>query len=435
MAEDMFHRTLASANHQNITTSRSNMPQSCISRSDAIVEYLLEEKDLESLPHYDVQNPFNKTKTRRFYSLADVRAKSLELHGTEYALDAKKATMRLAKAPPAPDSSHVVNAALIGNGVVLIGKTAAFIVSGSGAMLSEAIHTLADLGNQMLLKYGIYQSEQPASTRAPYGHASERYIFGLMSGVGIFFIGCGVTVYHGITLLLNPQDIVSVPMALSVLVCSGAVEAATFAVALKQVRDAAAHHRMSLMEFVKDGPDPLGVAVMMEDGAAVAGVGIATTCLGLAYITDNHVWDAVGTLGVGGLLGMVAMFLISKNRQMLVGMSVPQERLEAIKQRLLEEDTVRSLHDVRAVVVGSREIRFKAEIHFDGSRLAARLWEREGVDFQHALDHINSPEDLRDHLLYFGDEVVEALGDEVDRLEDVVRDEMPEARYVDLEAW
>merc|ERR1711908_58254 len=151
---------------------------------------------------------------------------------------------------------------------------------------------------------------------------------------------------------------------------------------------------------------------------------------GLAYVTGNHMWDAIGTIGIGGLLGAGAMFLISKNRQMLVGMSVPRERLKAVTRRLLEEDSVRSLHDVRAVVVGSDEIRFKAEIHFDGSRLAARLWEREGVDLQHTLDNIRTPEDLRQHLLFFGDEVVEALGEEVDRLEDVVREEMPEARYV-----
>eukprot|EP00750_Incisomonas_marina_P026463 INCI591.2.p2 GENE.INCI591.2~~INCI591.2.p2 ORF type:complete len:292 (+),score=55.38 INCI591.2:1057-1932(+) len=286
------------------------------------------------------------------------------------------------------------------------------------------------------VKVGVRRSSRTPNYDHPYGHASERYIFGLISGVGIFFLGCGVTVYHGVTLLLEPAHAIeSLPIAFGVLAFSGLVESYTLFVAWRQVRQAAADINMPMLKYIKDGPDPIGVAVMMEDGAAVIGVGIAAASLGLTWWTGNIMFDAIGTMAIGGLLGGVAAFLVTKNREMLVGRSVPRESLQAVEQALLNDKIVRTVYGTKGVVMGSDQVRFKAEIQFNGWNLTEKYLAKTGVDLGLAQSRLNSKEDLDTFLCLFGDDLVDMLSDEVDRLEGVVREHLPTAKYVDLEVW
>ena len=107
----------------------------------------------------------------------------------------------------AGSSQRAVVAAILGITIVTIAKFGAFFVTGSGALLSEGIHTSADLLNQILLFVGIKRSNRQADRAFPYGYGAERYVWALMSAVGIFFLGCGVTVYHGIESLLHPHEL------------------------------------------------------------------------------------------------------------------------------------------------------------------------------------------------------------------------------------
>ena len=115
------------------------------------------------------------------------------------------------------DQLHVVNVAIAGNCVVTLAKFFGFAISGSGSMLSEAVHSCADLANQFLLRIGITRSYLPSDAEHPYGYSLEQYVFGLVSGVGIFFLGCGATVYHGVSLMMSPHVVESLPTALAVL--------------------------------------------------------------------------------------------------------------------------------------------------------------------------------------------------------------------------
>ena len=118
--------------------------------------------------------------------------------------------------------SHPVTvlAAMAANLVIMVAKFVAFGITGSGAMLSEAIHTLADVLNQILLMVGIVRSEKPADGDYRYGYGQERFVWALISAVGIFFLGCGVTLYHGISSLMHPHEVSGLGWAVGVLLFS-----------------------------------------------------------------------------------------------------------------------------------------------------------------------------------------------------------------------
>jgi zinc transporter 9 len=234
-------------------------------------------------------------------------------------------------------------------------KVIAYLYTGSAAMLSEAIHSLADMLNQCLLAFGLAQSIRRPDPDHPYGWSRARYIYSLISGVGIFFMGAGVTCYHGVIGIMHPPVLESLPVAFSVLAASVVVEGATLWAAVKQVKRSAQETGMSFKDYVLRGRDPTAVTVLLEDSASVTGVLLAASMLGLAQYTHNTVYDAVGSIGIGGLLGAVALFLIRRNSRALVGQSIPREDLKEIIALLESDVMIRSIHDIKATDMGKHQ--------------------------------------------------------------------------------
>jgi zinc transporter 9 len=249
-------------------------------------------------------------------------------------------------------SAKVVLLAIVSNFAVLVFKTVAYLYTGSAAMLSEAIHSLADMLNQCLLAVGIAQSIRRPDPDHPYGWSRARYVYSLISGVGIFFLGSGVSCYHGVLGIMHPPVLESLPVAFSVLAASLAVEGATLWAAVKQVRKSAQEAEMTFKSYVLRGRDPAAVTVLLEDSAAITGVLLAASMLGLAQYTGNTLYDAIGSIGIGGLLGFVALFLIQRNSSALVGQSIPREDLREIINLLESDVMIRSIHDVKATDMG-----------------------------------------------------------------------------------
>lgn len=331
--------------------------------------------------------------------------------------------------------SKAVLVAMATNSALFVAKTGAFLLSGSASMLSEAVHSLADVANQALLAIGIRESRKRADAEHPYGYAQEKHIFALISGVGIFFLGCGVSVYHGVSGLFEHEPLESIPLALSVLGVSLLLESYSMSVALKELRADATTAGQTLLQHVREGADPMNIAVLAEDAAAVAGVAIATGCLGLTYWTGNGIYDSIGSITVGCLLGGVAVFLVQRNRNMLVGVSVPAYKLDRVEDVLLRDPVVDGVHDVKAVITGRSSGRFKVEISFNPAALAQRTFQRRGLDKLHAKV-LAAEGDLgrfERELISFSADLMDVLGDEVDRLEDIVRNELPEVSHVDIE--
>ncbi|MCX4239894.1 cation diffusion facilitator family transporter [Paraliomyxa miuraensis] len=328
----------------------------------------------------------------------------------------------------AGSSKSAVLGALLGNGLLTLVKFGAFAFSGSGAMFSEAIHSLADTVNQGLLFVGIRQSERPADALFPYGYGAERYLYSLLSAVGIFVLGCGVTVYHGIHNLTDPPEISQSWVPLAVLAVSLVVEGSVLLSAARVVW--ANKGQQSLWEYLRSTTDPTAAAVLLEDAVACTGVLIAMAGIGLSQLTGNPTFDAVGAIVIGLLLGAVAVWLGIRNRSLLLGPAIPRELQAEIEEFLLSLPEVQRVRRVRTRIVGADRFRFQAEIDFDGrvlgSRMAALIHERHG--------QLQDDEARERFAADFGEQIVDELGREVDRIEAKLVERFPRLKYVDLEA-
>ena len=218
-------------------------------------------------------------------------------------------------------SKVAVYSAIIGNSLVMVAKFAAFFLTGSGSMLAEGIHSVADVGNQTLLAIGLRKSQRPPDRQHPFGYGREAFVWSLMSAVGIFFLGCGVTVAHGVHTLTSAEahHITDTGTAIGVLIFALVVESGTLFFAVRAVWQEASHRGVGFVENVRTTDDPFAIAVLLEDTAAVTGVLVALGAIGLTAYTHQTWYDAAGSIAIGLLLGGVALFLISKNRDLLLG--------------------------------------------------------------------------------------------------------------------
>jgi len=204
-------------------------------------------------------------------------------------------------------------------------------------------------------------------------------------------------------------------------------------IAWRGILSSAREMGMTIRDYITHGPDPMGVAVLMEDGAAVLGLGMAGTCLGLTAWTGNHVWDAVGSISVGTLLGAVAIFLIRKNKDALLGRAIHPDRMARILSVLKNNPAISSVHDVKAVTLGLGNVRFKAELKFNSYVLAERFLKAQRFNLQQQWRQARTEHDMRMFLQQYSAGMMNFLGEEIDRIEAAIKKEVPEVRHVDLE--
>ena len=327
-------------------------------------------------------------------------------------------------------SRFAVVSALVGNFLVMIAKFIGFAMTGSGAMLSEGIHSIADLLNQFLLLIGIVRSGRKADQIYPYGYGSEQYVWALISAVGIFFLGCGVTVYHGVHSLLHPPATLSgLPWAIGVLLLSLLIEGYVLMVAVRAIRRQMPSDE-PFLPFMRKKADPAVVAVVLEDAAACVGIVIALIAIVLTQVTGRMWWDAVGSLAIGALLGAVAIFLVIRNKELLVGQGVPPHIHRQLMHILNENPAVEEVVDMRTRILDSNTYRIKADVRFDGAYLARTMKDK----LKSAYPAINSYDDFEHFVIEFADDVVELLAEEINTIERQMKARVPEAQHMDIEA-
>ena len=327
----------------------------------------------------------------------------------------------------APESSlRAVVTALAANLFVTLLKLFAFVVSGSGAMLSEAVHSAADTGNQVLLFMGLRRAGREADDRFPYGYGSERFVFGMLSAAGIFFVGCGVTVYHGVTALLHPHMPELRATTFAVLAIAFVIEGGVLLFAVvtlwRQRGD------RPFLRYLRAGADPAAVAILLEDGAAVLGLVLAGGGIVLAYLTGNPAWDAAGSIVVGVLLGAVAVHLVFANRELLLGRAVPEGTEDRFTAIVLRRPLVQAVRDVKTRQLTPEAFQLKAELVLDDAYLA-RLLAPALAAGSTVLDEAAREVALR----RLATTAVHVLAAEIQTIERAVRAEIPQARHIDLE--
>ncbi|XP_066348599.1 metal tolerance protein C4-like isoform X2 [Miscanthus floridulus] len=328
-------------------------------------------------------------------------------------------------------SHRAVNTALWCNFLVFSLKFGVWISTSSHVMLAELVHSVTDFANQALLAYGLSSSRRAPDALHPYGYSKERFVWSLISAVGIFCLGSGATIVHGVQNLWNSQPPENIHWAALVI-------GASLLVAIKAVRKGAEAEGMSIWDYIWRGHDPTSVAVMTEDGAAVTGLAIAAASLVAVQMTGNAMYDPIGSIIVGNLLGMVAIFLIQRNRHALIGRAIDDHDMQRVLEFLKSDPVVDALYDCKSEVIGPGFFRFKAEIDFNGVVLVQNYLERTGrgtwaKQFREAAMSKDDTELLR-VMANYGEDVVEALGYEVDRLESEIQKLVPGIKHVDIEA-
>ncbi|KAK3219093.1 hypothetical protein Dsin_013063 [Dipteronia sinensis] len=334
-------------------------------------------------------------------------------------------------------SQRAVTTALCGNFLVFALKFGVWLATSSHVMLAEAVHSIADFANQALLAYGLISSRRAPDALHPYGYSKERFVWSLISAVGIFCLGSGATIVHGIQNLWSQEQPENIQYAALVIGGSLIIEGASLFIAIQAVQKGAAAEGMKVRDYIWRGHDPTSVAVMTEDSAAVAGLLVAGASLLAVNTTRNPIYDAVGSIIVGNLLGLVAIFLIQRNRHSLIGRAMDDNEMEKILRLLKNDPVVDSLYDCKSEVIGPGFYRFKAEIDFNGEKVVQNYLEKSGRT-EWATQFRKAARQKDDYALVktmsdYGEELVTALGSEVDRLEREIREINPGIRHVDIE--
>ncbi|ONK79443.1 uncharacterized protein A4U43_C01F6420 [Asparagus officinalis] len=377
-------------------------------------------------------------KSYRGFSPSSSSGADSSAHFMSFSRDYSLRVAKIKKTEFDDTSQRAVYTALCCNFLVFSLKFGVWFSTSSHVMLAEVVHSVADFANQALLAYGLSSSRRAPDAMHPYGYSKERFVWSLISAVGIFCLGSGATVVHGFQNLWTSQPPENIHYAALVIGGSFLIEGASLLVAVNAVKKGAAAEGMTVWDYVWRGHDPTSVAVMTEDGAAVTGLAIAAASLVAVNTTGNAIYDPIGSIIVGNLLGMVAIFLIQRNRHALIGRAIDDHDMERVLNFLKSDPVVDALYDCKSEVIGPGFFRFKAEIDFNGEVLVQNYLERTGrgewaMQFREAAK-CKDDSALLKAMACYGEDVVTALGSEVDRLEREIQLIVPGIRHVDIEA-
>jgi len=303
------------------------------------------------------------------------------------------------------ESTLTVLVAFGANFAIAIAKTAAAAVSGSASMLAEAAHSWADTGNEVFLMIANRRSARPPDPRRPLGYGREAYVWSLLAAVGLFVVGASVSIWHGVSELIGGEQASGRDylLAYAVLAISFVLEGVSFLQAFRQLRGEAHRLERDLFTHALETSDPTLRAVFAEDAAALLGIVIATAGIAMHELTGAAAWDAIGSILVGVLLGVVAVLLIDRNRRFLTGEPGSTDLQAAASARMQELPDVASVRYLRLEFIGPRQLFLVASVDLTGddaeSSVARRLrrLEQEVETFPYVVDAVltvSEPDDV-----------------------------------------
>jgi cation diffusion facilitator family transporter len=255
---------------------------------------------------------------------------------------------------------RAVFAALGANLGIALTKFIAFLFTGSASMLAESVHSVADTGNEVLLLVGRGRSLRPASDEHPFGFGRERYFYGFVVSVMLFTVGAAFSVYEGIHKILNPEHIRSPQVALIVLAASAVLEAFSLHTAIGEANKVRGNRGWGT--FIRRTKAPELPVVLLEDLAALIGLGFAFTGVTLAWVTDDGRWDGAGSLAIGLLLATAAAILAVEMKSLLIGEAASAEVQRMIVTALEDGPEVDRVIHMRTVHISPDAILVAAKI-------------------------------------------------------------------------
>jgi cation diffusion facilitator family transporter len=261
-------------------------------------------------------------------------------------------------------SRRAVVAALLANLGISAAKFVGFVVTGSSSMLAEAVHSVADTANQGLLLLGQRTSRRRPTPEHPFGYGRDRYFYSFVVALLLFSLGSVFAMYEGIHKLSDLKPLESPLVAVVILLVAFVLESFSFRTAIAE--SAPLKGDASWWQFVRNAKAPELPVVLLEDFGALIGLGLALCGVTLAMVTGNPVWDGVGTMCIGALLGAIAVLLIVETKSLLIGEGASEQLLRAIVSELESGDVERVIH-IRTQYLGPDELLVAAKIAVVGS--------------------------------------------------------------------
>lgn len=268
-------------------------------------------------------------------------------------------------------STRAIFAALAANIGIAITKFIAAAFSGSASMFAEGIHSVADSGNQILLLIGGKRAKRAATAEHPFGYGRSRYIYAFMVSIVLFAIGGLFSINEGIQKLSHPHELEVVWLPLTVLGAAILMESFSFRTAI--IESNHIRGKQSWIQFIRHSKSPELPVILLEDFAALIGLVLAFFGVGLTVLTHNPIWDAIGTLAIGGLLVLVAIVLGFETSSLLVGEGASAEDTGKIRVALSSTAGVGSIIHMKTLYLGPDELMLGAKIAVDPGATAAQV--------------------------------------------------------------
>jgi len=268
-------------------------------------------------------------------------------------------------------SRLVVYGALVGNLAIAVAKFVAAWLSGSSAMLSEGVHSLVDTINELLLLYGLHRAEQKPDTTHPFGHGRELYFWSFIVALLVFAAGAGVSAYEGIQHIRHPEPASNHAVSYIVLGISFLFEGTSWWIALREFR--ARKGSMGYFEAFRRSKDPSTFTVLLEDSAALLGLGFAATGLLAAQLLEMPVLDGVASLCIAMVLAMTAFLLARETKGLLVGEPAQPHVARHILDVANADADLRSANGVTTMQMGPDQVIAMLSAEFEDDRTTPQI--------------------------------------------------------------
>ncbi len=255
--------------------------------------------------------------------------------------------------------TKAILAALFANAGIAVSKFVGFLITGSSSMLAESVHSVADTSNQGLLLLGMKTSQRKATKNHPFGFGRDRYFYSFIVALVLFTLGSAFAIYEAIHKIQHPEDLTSPIVAVVILVVAIILETFSFRTAIVESRKVKGD--AGWWQFIRQSRTPELPVVLLEDAGALFGLIFALFGVGLAVITGEAVWDGIGTLMIGILLGVIAIILIIEMKSLLIGEGATPREFEAIDDAIVGGRVERLIH-IKTQYVGPDELLVAAKI-------------------------------------------------------------------------
>ncbi|MGI8868640.1 MAG: cation diffusion facilitator family transporter, partial [Mycobacteriales bacterium] len=242
---------------------------------------------------------------------------------------------------------------------IAVAKFVGFLITSSSSMLAESVHSLADSGNQVLLLLGRKQAARDADRGHPFGYGRDRYFYAFVVALVIFSLGSLFAIYEGVHKLQHPGELESPVVAIVILVVAMLLEGFSLRTAIREARPA--RGTLSWPTFIRRSKGPELPVVLLEDTGALLGLVFALFGVVMADVSGNSRWDAVGSLAIGALLGVIAIILIVETKSLLIGEAATAGAVERIRRALVGPGVERVIH-LRTMHLGPEELLVAAKV-------------------------------------------------------------------------